>query len=353
MEKLKSAVIGCGRMGAFTSAITKKYGPKCWFPNSHIEALKEIKNISLDGICDLDNSLLKNAADKYGVKNIYSNFDELFNNHKIDLLCVATRTRDRFKIIKAGIENGVKAFHVEKPLCNSMEQLNKLESIISEKNIYLSYGTLRRYLNIYHQAKALVDSGRFGKLLQIQINFGAGALFWTHPHSVDMILFFSGNRKLKAVQSHLTNVSLADENIIDTDPIIEQSMMYFDDGLVGSISKIRGMDVVLSCENGTITLEANGGQITIKKPNNDSPYFECSEKLIKDNCNTPQGTYSAICDLITNMNNKHPDKHLFIFLGQKVLFGFVESHLNSGKLINIDNVSDKIIVLGKMGTLYA
>ena len=39
MSKIKSAVIGCGRMGAFTSENVKKHAPKCWFPLSHIEAL--------------------------------------------------------------------------------------------------------------------------------------------------------------------------------------------------------------------------------------------------------------------------------------------------------------------------
>jgi scyllo-inositol 2-dehydrogenase (NAD+) len=353
MENLRSALIGCGRMGAFTSPNMKKWGPKCWFPLSHIEALKELNNISIEGICDVDSSLLKNAADKYGVKNIYNNYEELFSNQKIDLLCVATRTRDRFKIIQAGIENGVKAFHIEKPLCNSMKQLKELELLISDNKVCLSYGTLRRYLHIYQKAKDLADSGRFGKLLQIQVNFGEGALFWSHPHSVDMILFFSGERKLKAVQSHLSNVDSISDNTIESDPIIEQSMMYFDDGLVGNISKIPGMDIVLGCEKGVIAIESNGGRIVIKQELDDVPYFEYSKNMITDTCKKPQGTYSAISSLINDLNNKDYQKNKFIFLGQKVLFGFVDSHLNNGTLIDINNISDNISVLGKSGSFYA
>jgi len=353
MEKIRSAVIGCGRMGAFTSDTMKKYGPKCWFPLSHIEALKELKSVSLEAICDVDSSLLEKAGDEYGVKHTYNNYDKLLSNHKIDLLCVATRTIGRDKIIQAGIENGVKAFHLEKPLCNSMKQLKKLESIISDNKVCLSYGTLRRYLNIYQKAKDLADSGKFGKLLQVQVNFGESALFWTHPHSVDLILFFSGKRELKAVQSHLSNVVLTRDNIVESDPIIEQSIMYFDDGLVGSISKIPGMDVVLGCERGVITVESNGGKIVIKQALNGAPYFEYSKDLITDSCNKSQGTYSAISNLLKNLNNKNYQKNQFVFLGQKVLFGFVDSHLNNGKLIDIDRVSEKITVLGKTGIFYA
>jgi scyllo-inositol 2-dehydrogenase (NAD+) len=353
MEKIISAVIGCGRMGAFSSDTMKKYGPKSWFPLSHIEALKEFSHISVEAICDVNSSSLEKAKIEYGIKHTYNNYNDLFNNHKIDLLCIATRTQKREKIIQVGIEHGIKAFHIEKPLCNSVNQLKKLESLVVNNKVCLSYGTLRRYLKIYQKAKDLVDSGKFGKLLQVQVNFGQAALFWTHPHSVDMILFFSGNRKIVAVQSHLSDVISTKDNVIESDPIIEQSSIYFDDGLVGSITKIPGMDVVLGCEKGVITVDSNGSQIFIKQALNNSPYFEYSKDLITDTYNESQGTYSAISNLLENFHNKDYQKNEFIFLGQKVLFGFVDSHLNNGKLIDIDMVSEKITVLGKTGTFHA
>ena len=113
------------------------------------------------------------------------------------------------------------------------------------------------------------------------------------------------------------------------------------------------MDVVLGCERGVITVESNGKGIVIKQSFNDAPYFEFSKDLITDSCNKPQGTYSAISNLLKNLNNKDYQKNQFVFLGQKVLFGFVDSHLNNGKLIDIDRVSEKITVLGKTGIFYA
>jgi len=353
MEKIISAVIGCGRMGAFPSQRIKKYGPKCWFPLGHIESLKEFSDIFLEAICDVNPLLLEKARDKYGIKHTYNDYNKLFSNHKIDLLCVATRTLERDNIIQAGIEHGIKAFHLEKPLCNSMKQLNKLESLITDNKVCISYGTLRRYLKIYQKAKDLVDSGKFGKLKQIQVNFGEAALFWSHPHSVDLILFFSGKRKIVSVQSHLSNVVAIRDNVVESDPIIEQAMIYFDDGLVGNITKILGMDVVLGCEKGVIAVESNGEKIVIKQSFNDSPYLEYSKDLIIDSYNKPQGTYSALSSLVNNLKNKNYKKSQFVFLGQKILFGFVDSHLNNGKLISIEEVSDQIIVLGKTEDFFA
>lgn len=353
MEKIKSAVVGCGRMGAFPSELMKKYGPDCWFPLSHIEALIELENTSLEAICDINSSLLEKASEKYEIKNIYNDYNDLLSKHEVDLLCIATRTQERFEIIQAAIKNGVRAMHIEKPLCNSMKQLKEIENIVSHNKVSLSYGTLRRYLGIYQKAKDLVDSGKFGKLLNIQVNFGKSPLFWTHPHSVDIILFFSGDRKLEAIQSNLTNVRLSTKENVESDPIIEQSSMYFDDGLVGNITKIPGMDVILGCEKGIICIDSNGSQIVSKIQNGRSPYFEYSKQNITDTFSGHQGTYSAVYNLINNLSNKDSKKNNFIFLGQRVLFGFVHSHLNQGKLIDMDNISDEISVLGRSGDLYS
>ena len=35
----KAAIVGCGRMGAFTSEGVLRHAPKCWFPLSHCESV--------------------------------------------------------------------------------------------------------------------------------------------------------------------------------------------------------------------------------------------------------------------------------------------------------------------------
>ena len=61
MEKIKAALIGCGRMGAFTSKDVKSYAPKCWFPLSHLEALKTSDSIEIVAISDFSKNNLDRA----------------------------------------------------------------------------------------------------------------------------------------------------------------------------------------------------------------------------------------------------------------------------------------------------
>jgi scyllo-inositol 2-dehydrogenase (NAD+) len=358
MEKIKSAVIGCGRMGAFTSESVKKYSPKCWFPLSHVEALDLLKDTDLIAICDTNKSLLDKAKSLYQVKKTYRNYKELLDANEIELLCVATRTPERANIIKYAVNAGVRAFHLEKPLCNSMEQLNSLELIIQEKKIFLSYGALRPYINIYKKAKDLVDSGSYGKLMQIQVNFGKAPLYWTHPHSVDIILFFAGFNKLNEVQASLSNIHINKEKEVESDPIIEQAAMYFDNGLVGTISKIGGMDVVLGCETATVTVKSDGECIVVSKPTGLNPYHVYPGVVTRDNTKTPQGTYAAIDSLLISLKSGSKQNEAIqnrerIFIGQRTLFGFVDSALKNSCIVPISKIDPNIVIKGKTGDLFA
>ena len=49
---MKVGLIGCGRMGAFTSENVLNFAPKCWFPLSHANAVQLHKNLLLTSMCD-------------------------------------------------------------------------------------------------------------------------------------------------------------------------------------------------------------------------------------------------------------------------------------------------------------
>ena len=86
-------------------------------------------------------------------------------------------------------------------------------------------GCIRRYLLPYQQALKLVESGVYGKLQEIKINFGSSSLFWTHPHSIDLIIWAAGNRKLESIQAYLGKLdNNQKKNLIENDPEVLSSI---------------------------------------------------------------------------------------------------------------------------------
>jgi predicted dehydrogenase len=357
MEKLTAAVIGCGRMGAFTSESIRRFSPLCWLPLSHIEALQNSNRIDLKAICDISTELVQKASAQHSINNTFTDYQQLLEQVKPDILTIATRTLERVDIINAGIQAGVKAFHIEKPLCNSIEQLNTLQNKVENQSIYFSYGTIRRYFSIYKQAKQMVDEGKIGKLQQISINFGEGPLFWSHPHSVDMLLFFANDRKVTEAQASLKNLIKGDtRTTIESDPIILSASVYFEDDVVGLISRANGTDVVLTGSEGEITIEGDGRSLYYRGLNDDNPYMSYPSEKISIETPAFEGTYGAIAHLINLVDKDDKNKDLSshpIFLGQRILFSLVQSELENGRRVNLENIDPSMYVLAKTGDYLA
>ncbi len=361
MTKIRSAVIGCGRMGAFTSDSVKNSSPKCWLPLSHVEALTSSPDTDLISVCDINTELLSKVKSQHSIENIFKDYSKMLDVMKPELLCIATRAIERTDIIKDSINAGVKAIHLEKPICNSMEQLNELSTLVKDNNIALTYGTIRRYFDIYAKAKEMVDSGDLGDLEEIEVSFGPAQLFWGHPHSVDIILFFAGLRNINSVQATLSNVVFGEkDDLISSDPQVDTAKILFDDGCVGKITKRSGMDVTLYCTGGQVIVEGDGRKLIVRKLSDGSGYFEYPDKIFVKEDDRKEGTMAAIDHLV---NQLRPDsvtakfaptfdrKHIFI--GQLVLFGFIQSHLDGSVPVSLNDIRPTIHVLGKSGIFYA
>ena len=349
-------------MGAFTSDRVKNYSPKCWLPLSHIEALLNIDDITLVGCCDHDKHKVSMVAKKYNYRKMHYNHMSLLDSHDIQLLSIATRTKGRSVIIENALNKGIKALHIEKPLCNDLSEINFVEQAVKKAKADLTYGTLRRYFPIYEKAKELVDSGLFGTIQEIQISFGHDKLFWTHPHSVDLILFFAGNRVLESVQASLSDFEVEYINgkpEVDLDPKIDHAIMKFSDGLTGIITKSIGMNVTVSCSNGKVTVHGDGHRITTETINENNPYPSLGQNIF-DAESSIQGTACAISKLVTKLQSRNEsvdreNERLggHIFLGHRLLFLMVQSHMTNGAQIKLSDAWPELKINGRTGELFA
>lgn len=356
MRIVNAAVVGLGRMGAFPSQKVKDYAPDCWFPLSHLEALKMIAGVDVTAVCDQSSFHIEKVRATFGIINAYVDVDEMLEASALDLICVATRTPGRADLMSRCIESGVRALHIEKPLCNSLTELRKLRELVDKRNTILTYGTLRRYFEVYKKAKELLDSGRFGDLVQIDIAFGHSQLFWSHPHSLDMILFFVGHRAFESLQARLSAVELQGENgktTIVSDPYIEYAILKFSQNVTAIISKNQGMDVVLTCTNGRISILADGSLLQSQELEGSDPYLQDIVDHSLD-ITKPQGTYSALVHTVDKLqtsdelcleNSSSLNDH--IFLGHQLLFLIVQSHLSNGANVSLSDLDLNMEILAK------
>jgi scyllo-inositol 2-dehydrogenase (NAD+) len=356
MAPLKGAVVGCGRMGAFTNPRVRQYAPPFWMPLAHAEAMAAQPEISLVALCDSSTEQLARAKERHADCKGYTNYRQLLDEVKPDILGIATRTRERPAIIEEAIASGVRALHIEKPLCNSVAQLTRLEQILTAGPVACTYGTLRRYMPVYGRARDLAESGRFGELQQVHVCLGRAALMWAHPHSLDILRFMALDAPVERVSARFvpSGYQVAG-TAVDGDPIVVSALLEFSSGVSGLITQGGGIDIVLHCSKGRIAVESDGHRLICRHSDGQDTYWRKSEE--ESDASASGGTRLALDRLVgalrgTTAAQAQTDKRAIIEC-QRLLFACVQSHLAGGVAIDPGKLDPELSVSGRSGELYA
>lgn len=143
--------IGLGRMGMF-----------------HAETIASLNNANLYALCDLNDELLKDTAQRLGVEKTYNNFDDMIEDDNIDAITITSpsflHTEQISKALKAG-----KHVFSEKPLGTTVEQCKEAEKTVEKclDQIFM-LGFMRRFDNSYKYAKEAIDNGEIGEVYLVR-----------------------------------------------------------------------------------------------------------------------------------------------------------------------------------------
>ena len=200
--KIKSALIGCGRIGFLLENDPLRNKP-CTHYGGALSA-----GVKFNYACDSNIDRLNAFSVKAGIKSehLYSDYNELLNDTGLDLAVISANTSEHYKILKACAENKVRVIVSEKPLTAEIKTAREIIDICDKNSVILITNHERRYDPYYRKAKQLIDSGKFGNLISIRGSMmtsshrgdsfaenGGGPFLHDGTHLVDMIRFFSGD----------------------------------------------------------------------------------------------------------------------------------------------------------------
>ncbi|MCK9330328.1 MAG: Gfo/Idh/MocA family oxidoreductase [Candidatus Cloacimonetes bacterium] len=156
MEKLRFALVGCGR-------ILKK----------HAEALKgNISNAILVAVCDINLDKAKQAGMKYQV-NYYTSYDEMLTKEQVDIVCILTESGNHAKHSIDIVQKYKTHIVVEKPMALTLEDADKMIETCDLYNKKLFVVKQNRYNLPVIKLREALEKGRFGK-----INMGTVRVRW-------------------------------------------------------------------------------------------------------------------------------------------------------------------------------
>ena len=167
MNKLKLALIGCGRIS-----------------DNHIKAiLDNYCDIELVAVCDIAESkagfktieYLAKAKERYVLikwPKIYSDYHIMLQEEDIDICVIATESGYHAEIALYCLNHN-KHIIVEKPMAMSIRDANKMIQTAKKNNLKLAVCHQNRFNKTIQKLRQAVDEGRFGRIFA-----GTARILW-------------------------------------------------------------------------------------------------------------------------------------------------------------------------------
>ena len=188
-EPVRIGLVGLGRAGV----------------GMHIPELSSrTDKFKIVAVCDIIEERRTEWAEKLGAK-AYASIEELIADPDVELVDIATRSRDHFPHAKAALLAG-KDVQLEKPFCRNASEAAELVALGSQPagpHLYIRHN--RRFEDHFEQVQKIIASGLLGTVYEIKLarngydrrrdwqtihEFGGGQLLNWGPHIIDHSLQF-------------------------------------------------------------------------------------------------------------------------------------------------------------------
>lgn len=154
MKQINWGFIGCGEV------TEKKSGPAF----NHVEGSRivAVMSRSAEKACSY--------AERHGINRWYTDAQALIDDPEVNAVYVATPPSSHATYAIMAMRAG-KPVYVEKPLAASYKDCARINHVSHETHVPCFVAYYRRYLPYFQKVKELIDNGKIGKVLNIQIRF--------------------------------------------------------------------------------------------------------------------------------------------------------------------------------------
>ena len=194
MDKIKTGIIGCGRVG-----------------HIHAQALKNIPESIFSAVCSRDIDKAKGFADRYNVK-AYSDIREMAANAGVEAVVICNPHPNHREAAVQAANAGMHVL-VEKPLASSLEDCDAMIKAAKENKVLLGTVSQRRFYKPVQRIRDAIDTGRIGTPVLGTVNMlgwrdeayygsdpwrgtwkgeGGGVLVNQACHQLDLLQWFMG-----------------------------------------------------------------------------------------------------------------------------------------------------------------
>ena len=182
---------------------------------AHLPTFAKLSDVEVVGIADVNEKPAKALAKKFGIQNIYTDYQDLLESD-VDLISICTPHK-LHRQMAVDTANAGKHILIEKPMATSVKDADEILSAVDENKVKLGVVQNYRLFPAIQDAKNRIDSGRVGKIVSIHgyghvfQSFGSRSTPWIleeggagiiedfGSHLIDIILYLNSFNKIKQI----------------------------------------------------------------------------------------------------------------------------------------------------------
>jgi len=189
---------------------------------AHLPVLKKIKSVEVAAICDVDLPKARALADRFQIKDVFDDIEDLLDHESLDAILVATPNHLHEPHVMAGLSAGCHVL-VEKPGSLTAGGEQRIGRLAERKGRVVMIGMTHRYRPDAQAVRGFVQSGELGEIDSIRSSWhvsrpartplgwrtrkdeaGGGAMLDLGLTMVDLCLWLAGSPTPVRVSANLT-----------------------------------------------------------------------------------------------------------------------------------------------------
>jgi len=318
MDKIKFALVGCGRIGERHASHIHEQG-------------------ILHSLCDIEIDKARKLSEQYG-GTCYADLDEMLRNEKdIDVVSICSpnglHAEHSIKALKAG-------FHVlcEKPMAIHVIDCGEMIKVAEQMNKRLFVIKQNRYNPPVVAIRKAIDENRLGKIFNIQLScfwnrnddyyknswkgtlaLDGGSLYTQFSHFIDLLYWFFGD--IRSVATYTRNFSHKDSIEFEDSGV---AIVEFYSGTIGTIN--FSINSYKQNMEGSLTILGEKGTVKIGGQYLNTLEYQCIEDYtieITDKGNTAN-QYGTYVGSMSNHDKVYSNVIAVLQQGEKISTNFFE-----------------------------
>ncbi len=201
-ETLRVGIVGCGKISQV-----------------HISSILKIRHAELVAVCDVNENLAKQTADRFNIGSYHTDFSELLLKEQVDVVHVTTPPQTHLALCTQAMEAGCHVL-VEKPMALSLSEVDSMIEAARINKVRLCAVHNAVFAPVIIRAKSMIEKGVIGDLIGVSItqslprecDLTLNKGHWCHklpggifgemlPHSIYLATAFLSGLEVNAVYS--------------------------------------------------------------------------------------------------------------------------------------------------------